>query len=108
MHQEENRYRIELTILLKLFREQCENFITDMMHSSTKEAKIELLENQIDKTNKYIERFVFLSNQLDVSDPLREKMLDSIPFVDLENDEIKGILEKYRNLPPDVDPLDYP
>ena len=108
MHQEENKYRTECTVLLQLFQEDCMKFSSAMMKSKSKEEKLELIKNYTEKTDNYLERFISLSNLLDPNDPFRNKMLDSsIPMIDFNNSDVKALYEKYLTLPPDADPMDY-
>ena len=107
MHQEENKYRTECAILLQLFQEDCSKFSAAMINSKSKDEKLDLIKNYTEKTDKYLERFVFLSNLLDPSDPFKDKMLDSIPMIDFNNSDVKALYERYLSLPPEADSVDF-
>lgn len=107
MHQEENKYRTECSLLLQLFQEDCTKFTSSMMASNSKEEKLNLIKNYTEKTDTYLERWIVLANLLDPADPFRDKMLNSIPMIDFNNSDVKQLYERYLSLPPDMDPLDF-
>lgn len=107
MHQEENNYKTECTILLQLFQEDCSKFSTAMMKSKSKEEKLELIKNYTEKTDKYLERFIFLANLLDPNDPFKNTILNRIPMIDFNNSDVKELYQKFLSLPPEADPLDF-
>ena len=107
MHQEENIYRTECILLLQIFQEDCYKFSSAMMRSKFKQEKLDLIKGYTEKTDKYLERSIFLANLLDPSDPFRDKILNSIPMIDFNNSDVKTLYEMYLELPPDADPLDY-